>query len=125
MARRPRAYYPHCLHCKSPTSLAFLFPTHFASFLFIISPLSPKVGVANWTDLQAAKAAFNRSQRLHYGGPLGDDLNATIAEQFTPVVRLSDKNVTTAYLEVCHHGSTDLTSHLVTHTRAHICQFMQ
>ena len=123
MARRSRTRYPHCLHCKSSTSLAFLFPcTKRMSphFCLSISPLSPKVGVANWTDLQAAKAAFNRSQGLHYGGPLGDDLNATIAEQFTPAVRLSDQNVTTAYLEVCRHGSTDLTSHLVT-PRAHIC----
>ena len=44
--------------------------------------------------------AFRSSDYLYYGGPLGNSLNATIKEPFTPVFRNSSKNVTIAYLEV-------------------------
>lgn len=107
VTRRSRGCWPHY---KSPAILTFTYivisqhtpvlssglPIHLTC-----PSLPPKVGVANWTDLQAAKDVFNRTDRLYYGGPLGDNLNVTIAEKFTPSVRLSDKNVTHGYLEVC------------------------
>ena len=61
-----------------------------------------EVGASNWSDLGAAIEAFKNSSGVYYGGPLGNQRNATTREAFTPNFRLSEDNISYAYLNVMH-----------------------
>ena len=60
------------------------------------------MGTSNWTDLTASLRAFDASEGLYYGGPLGDKRgNATVKQPFHPTFKIvPPKNITYAYMEV-------------------------
>ena len=60
------------------------------------------MGTSNWSDLTASLQAFNKSEGLYYGGPLGNERsNATFKRPFDPTLKIiPPKNITYAYIEV-------------------------
>lgn len=67
---------------------------------FDCAAILAQVASANWSNLTEAIETFKSTDYLYHGGPLGNKLNATVREQYTPIFRNSSKNITYAYLEV-------------------------